>query len=136
MNHWLVKTEPDEYSWDDLVEEGKAMWDGIRNYAARKHLNGMQEGDLVLVYHSRTNPGVVGIAKVVREAYPDPTTEDDRWVAVELTAVEPLPPLSLKIIKNTPALAEIPLVRISRLSVQPVPEDAFALMVKLAKQQT
>lgn len=135
MNHWLVKTEPDEYSWDDLVREGNAVWDGVRNYAARKHLQGMEMGDLVLFYYSGKKAGIVGIAQVVRTAYPDPTTDDDRWVAVDLTAVEPLPLLPLKTIKNTPELAEIPLVRISRLSVQPVPADAFELMVNLAKQQ-
>ena len=84
MNYWLVKSEPSVYSWEQFLKDGKTCWDGVRNYAARMHLNGMKKGDLVMYYHSREGLEVVGTAKVVKESYPDPTTDDDRWVAVDL----------------------------------------------------
>jgi predicted RNA-binding protein with PUA-like domain len=132
MNYWLVKSEPDEYSFDDLIKEGKAMWDGIRNYAARNHLRGMKEGDLVLYYHSRQGLEVVGIARVAEEAYPDPTAEKGDWSVVDLEPVKRLErAVSLKEIKATPELQEIPLVRIGRLSVMPVSEEAFKLILEM-----
>ena len=103
MNYWLVKSEPFAYSYDDLVKDGKAMWEGVRNYAARNHLREMKKGDLVLYYHSREGLEVVGIAKVLTEAYPDPTAEKGDWSVVDLVPVKAFTqPVSLKAIKNTP----------------------------------
>ncbi len=131
--YWLVKTEPDTYSWQDLVRDGKTAWTGVRNYAARLHLNAMRPGDRVLVYHSMTEKAVIGIAEVTRAAFPDQTAEEPGWVAVELKAVEPLPrPVTLPEIKGQPVLAKMALLRISRLSVQPVARAEFEKIVKLA----
>ncbi len=136
MNYWLVKSEPDEYSFDDLIKEGKTMWDGIRNYAARNHLRGMKKGDLVLYYHSRKGLEVVGVSKVVKEAYPDPTAEKGDWSAVDLEPVKKLErPLTLKEIKATPELQELPLVRIGRLSVMPVQEEEFQLILQMGETE-
>lgn len=105
MNYWLVKSEPVKFSWDFFVSKGGDMWDGVRNYTARLHLVAMKEGDLVLFYHSNDGLEVVGIAKVVKEHYPDPTADDPRWVVVDLVPVEKLPkPVSLKTIKTDPIL--------------------------------
>lgn len=132
MNYWLVKSEPDEYSFDDLVKEGKTMWDGIRNYAARNHLRGMKKGDLVLFYHSRKGLEVVGISRVVEEAYPDPTAEKGDWSVVDLEPVKQLvQPVSLKEIKTRPELQDIPLIRISRLSVMPLEKDPFMRILEM-----
>jgi predicted RNA-binding protein with PUA-like domain len=134
MHYWLVKSEPDEYSFDDLIKEGKGMWDGIRNYAARNHLRGMKKGDLVLFYHSRQGLEVVGISRVVTEAYPDPTAEKGDWSVVDLEAVKKLTrSVSLKEIKATPELADIPLVRIGRLSVMPLEEEAFRRILEMGE---
>lgn len=136
MKHWLVKSEPFEYSYDDLVRDGKAMWEGVRNYAARNHLREMRVGDLVLYYHSREGLAVVGIAKVVREAYPDPTAEKGDWSVVDLVPVKAFErPVTLKEIKATPALSEIPLVRIGRLSVMPIPKKAFDLILRMGETE-
>ncbi|PHN06510.1 EVE domain-containing protein [Flavilitoribacter nigricans] len=136
MKYWLVKSEPFEYSYDDLVRDGKAMWEGVRNYAARNHLREMRVGDLVLYYHSRKGLAVVGIAKVVREAYPDPTAEKGDWSVVDLVPVKAFnQPVSLKAIKATPALSEIPLVRIGRLSVMPIPKKAFDLILRMGETE-
>jgi predicted RNA-binding protein with PUA-like domain len=132
MNHWLVKSEPDEYGFSDLQAEGTGCWDGVRNYAARNHLRNMRVGDLVLFYHSRKGLEVAGICKVVREAYPDPTAEKGDWSAIDLIAVKPLKqPVSLKSIKANPKLQEMPLVRIGRLSVMPVAEAEFREILKM-----
>lgn len=136
MNYWLVKSEPFEYSFDDLVSDGKAMWEGVRNYAARNHLREMRVGDLVLYYHSRKGLAVVGIAKVVREAYPDPTAEKGDWSVVDLVPVKPFTkPVSLQKIKTTPSLMDIALVRIGRLSVMPIPKPAFDLILDMGETE-
>ncbi|MVM37155.1 EVE domain-containing protein [Spirosoma sp. HMF3257] len=122
MNYWLVKSEPDVYGWHHFNEQGRAVWDGVRNYQARNNLKAMRLGDQVLFYHSVTNIGVVGLAKVVRESYPDPTSPEDlRWVVIELEPVMALDkPVSLARIKAEPLLANLSLIRQSRLSVMPV----------------
>ncbi len=126
MNYWLVKSEPFKYSWDLFVEKGRDHWDGVRNYQARNNLAAMKVDDLVFFYHSNEGMEIVGIAKVVREAYPDPTADDPRWVVVDLVPVEKLPrPVTLKEIKEDPLLQEIALVKLSRLSVQPVRKEEF-----------
>lgn len=134
MGYWLVKSEPAEYSYDDLVAEGVGMWDGVRNYAARKHLRGMEVGDLVLFYHSRQGLEIVGIAEVMKTAYPDPTAEKGDWSAVDLKAVKPfVKPVSLKVIKATPALQDLALVRIGRLSVMPVASNHFDRLLEMGE---
>jgi predicted RNA-binding protein with PUA-like domain len=127
-----VKSEPFKYSWDDLVEDGSTFWDGVRNHAARNHLAAMKKGDLVLYYHSNEGKEVVGVAKVTREVYPDPTTEDERWVVVDLAPVKPLrEPVGLAAIKAEPSLRDIPLVRQVRLSVMPLTKRAFDRILAL-----
>ena len=137
MNHWLVKSEPDHYGWADFVAQGRAVWDGVRNYQARNNLRLMRVGDPVLFYHSVTKPGVVGLAAVTREAYPDPTCPDDaRWSVVELTPTMPLArPVSLAQIKAEPLLANIALIRQSRLSVMPIRADEFELILSMNNYQ-
>ena len=132
--YWLVKQEPEDYSWDDFVRDGRTTWTGVRNYAARNNLKAMQPGDLVLFYHSGESKSVVGVAVVAKAAFPDPTTDEAGWVAVDLTPVEPLPqPVTLAQIKAEASLKEIALVRISRLSVQPLKAAEFAKIKKLGK---
>jgi len=134
--YWLVKQEPEDYSWDDFVRDGTTAWTGVRNYAARNHLKAMRAGDEVLFYHSGDAKCIVGTAKVKRAAFPDPTADspDEGWVAVELVPVRPLPaPVTLAQVKAEPALKDIALVRISRLSVQPVKPAEFARIAKLVK---
>ena len=134
MAYWLVKSEPFEYSYDDLVKDGKARWEGVRNYAARNHLRDMKKGDLVLYYHSREGLEVVGIAKVVEEAYPDPTAEKGDWSVVDLAPYKAFSKnVSLKDIKDTPELQEIPLVRIGRLSVMPLEKAAFMKILEMGE---
>ena len=134
MNYWLIKSEPDEYSYQDLVAEGTGMWDGVRNYAARNHLRSMKKGDLVLFYHSRQGLEVVGICQAVKEAYPDPTAEKGDWSAVDFKAVKPLKkPVPLSDIKKEPSLQEMPLVRIGRLSVMPVTEEEFKKVLEMGE---
>lgn len=130
--YWLFKSEPDVFSLEDLRKAKRTAWDGVRNYQARNNLAAMQKGDRVLVYHSVKEQAVVGIAEVVREAYPDPTTGDARWVAVDLAAVKALPrPVPLAEMKADRILRDIPLVRQSRLSVMPLPKAAFDRIVAL-----
>lgn len=132
MNYWLVKSEPEKYSWDKFVEDGRTFWDGVRNYAARNNLRGMQEGDLVLFYHSNEGKEVVGIAKVVKEACQDPTTDDTNWVVVELSPVEKLKkPVTLAQIKADENLKDIQLVKLSRLSVASIKPEEFDYILKL-----
>jgi len=134
MNHWLVKSEPDTYSWDDLVRDRRTDWTGVRNYAARLHLKAMAVGDAVYFYHSGEAKSVVGLAKVTKTAFPDKTADEEGWVAVELAAVKPLArPVTLAQIKAEPPLQDMKLVRESRLSVSPVKPAEFALIAKLAK---
>lgn len=132
--YWLVKSEPDAYSWDEFVRDGRTAWTGVRNYAARLNLRAMQVGDEVLYYHSNVGKNIVGIAKVTKTAFPDTTADEDGWVAVELVPVAPLKnPVSLEQIKTTPALKDIALIRQSRLSVMPLKPAEFALIKKLGK---
>src|SRR6187200_97521 len=131
MSYWLVKSEPDTYSWDDFVKEGQTCWSGIRNYAARLHLRNMKKGDEVLFYHSNEGTDIVGIAKVAKECYQDPTTDDDRWVAVDLKPHKKLKkPVSLATIKKDKRLSEMALVRIGRLSVQPVTDKEWKTIME------
>ncbi|MEN8182722.1 MAG: EVE domain-containing protein [Myxococcota bacterium] len=131
---WLVKSEPLKYSWEDLVRDRWTYWDGVRNYGARNHLAAMKQGDLVLYYHSQEGKEVVGVARVRRQAYPDPTADDERWVVVDLAPVCAFTePVSLTTIKADPKLREIPLVRQSRLSVMPIPKPAFDRILSLGR---
>ena len=130
--YWLVKSEPESYAWADLVRDGRTQWTGVRNFAARQHLNAMQRGDQVLFYESGKPKAVVGIAEVTRPAFPDETADEPGWVAVELKAVKPLAqPVTLAAIKAEPSLAKMALLRISRLSVQPVAKPEFTRIAKL-----
>ena len=132
--YWLVKSEPDSYSWADFVRDKKTAWTGVRNFAARLHLNAMRPGDRVFFYESMTTKAVVGTAEVSRAAFPDPTADEPGWVAVELKAGEPLAkPVTLSAIKAEPSLAKMALLRISRLSVQPVAREEFNRILKMAK---
>ncbi|MFP8880232.1 MAG: EVE domain-containing protein [Myxococcota bacterium] len=132
--YWLVKSEPDKYSWDDLVEDGSTYWDGVRNAQARNNLLAMKIGDAVLYYHSNVGKEVVGIAKVKKASYADPTTDDDRWVVVDLEPVRPLAePVTLAQVKADAALQKVPLVTHSRLSVMPIEKPAFERILKLGK---
>ena len=133
MNYWLVKSEPESYSWDTFVAKGKEMWDGVRNYAARNHMREMKLGDQVLFYHSNKGKEIVGIAKIVKEHYPDPTTDDDRWSVVELAPIEKLPKtVTLDQINQDETLSNMALLRQSRLSVQPVSQYAFDRILGMA----
>jgi predicted RNA-binding protein with PUA-like domain len=134
MKHfWLVKQEPSSYSWSDFVAEGRTSWTGVRNYAARNNLRRMQKGDEVLFYHSGEEKTVVGIAKVMRIAYPDSTADEGDWSTVDLAPVKPLNrPVTLREIKSNPRLKQIPLVRQSRLSVMPLAESEFREIVKVS----
>src|SRR4051812_23073648 len=134
MNHWLVKSEPETYSWDDLVRDKRTEWTGVRNYAARLNLNAMKPGDRVLFYHSGDSKSIVGLAKITKAAFPDKTADEDGWVAVELAAVAPLPaPVTLAQVKADALLKGMELVRQSRLSVSPVKPTEYAKILKLAK---
>src|ERR1043165_3546904 len=136
MAYWLVKSEPSSYSWDDLVKEGQTCWSGVRNYAARLHLRSMKKGDQVFFYHSNEGTNIVGIAKVVKEHYQDPTTDDDRWSAVDLKPVKKLKnPVSLETVKKDKRLANMALVRIGRLSTQPVTDKEWAAVMELAGEK-
>ncbi|RZL02211.1 MAG: EVE domain-containing protein [Pedobacter sp.] len=133
MKHWLVKSEPFKYSWDKFNEDGRTFWDGVRNYQARNNLREMQEGDLVLFYHSNEGKNVVGIAKVVKEAYQDPTTDDSNWVVVDLSPVEALQnPVSLEQIKAEDSLKDISLIRQGRLSVMPLKATEFDKILEMS----
>ena len=136
MAYWLAKSEPSTYSWDDLVKEKQTCWSGIRNYAARIHMRNMKKGDEVFFYHSNEGVEIVGIAKVIKEAYPDPTTDDDRWLAVDLKPVKKLKSsVSLDAIKKEKRLKEMALVRISRLSLQPVSDEEWEIVMKMAGEK-
>jgi len=136
VGHWLVKSEPFKYSWDQLVKDGSTFWDGVRNAQARNNLAAMRKGDRVLYYHSNEGKQVVGVAKVTRTAYPDPTSDDERWVVVDLAPERPLArPVTLAEIKADPELGDIPLVKQSRLSVMPIPKAAFDRIVAMGKKK-
>ncbi len=132
-NHWIVKSEPFKYSWDDFVNEQRGTWDGVRNYQARNNMMAMRQNDLVLFYHSNEGKEIVGLARVAREHYPDPTTEDTRWVVVDLEPVERFPKtVPLAKIKADTRLQNLSLVRQSRLSVLPLLREEFDILVGLA----
>ncbi len=136
MAYWLMKSEPDVFSWDDLVAKGEKgeEWDGVRNYQARNNMKAMELGDRVFFYHSNIGKEIVGIAEVCALAHPDSTTEDERWECVDIRAVEPLPrPVTLAEIKATPELSEMALVKAMRLSVQPVNEAEWTFVCRMAK---
>lgn len=131
MAKWLMKSEPQVYSWDDLVRERATEWDGVRNNAARLHLRAMKKGDEAFFYHSGEERAVVGIMKIAREGRPD--GEDGAWVSVRVEPVRALKPVTLKDIKAEPNLAKMELIRQSRLSVSPVREEEWALVLKMAE---
>lgn len=131
---WLVKSEPDAYSWADLVRDGGTVWSGVRNFQARNHLRAMRLGDRVLFYHSVTDKQIVGLATVTREAFPDPTAKEGDWSAVELKPVRPfVEPVALSQIKADPALRDLPLLKQSRLSVLPVAPTEFKRLLHLGQ---
>lgn len=137
MNYWLVKSEPFKYSWEQFVKDGQTFWDGVRNYAARNHLRAMKKGDQVLFYHSNEGLEVVGIAKVAKEAYQDPTTEETAWVVVDLKPYKKLKrAVSLQEMKKEKMLSAIPLIRIPRLSVMPLNELEFSKIIEMSERKS
>ena len=136
MKYWLVKSEPSTYSWDQFVKDKKTIWDGVRNYGARNNLDAMKLNDRVLFYHSVTGVEIVGIAKVSKESFQDPTTENPAWLSVELKPVKKLnKPVSLKDIKSDKRLQNMALVRLGRLSVQPVTESEWFIIMEYAGEK-
>ncbi|NMM49478.1 EVE domain-containing protein [Marinigracilibium pacificum] len=134
MNYWIIKSEPEEYSFQDLVKEKKGVWSGVRNYQARNNLNNMKVGDKLLFYHSGKNAGIVAIAEVAKESYPDPTANDDKWTAVDVKPVEELNnKVTLKEIKNHDIMADSLLVRQSRLSVIPLNKEEYDFIINLSQ---
>jgi len=133
-NHWLVKQEPESYSWETFVQEKETAWTGVRNFQARNNLRAMKKGDFVLFYHSGDAKEVVGLAKVTKEAYPDPSATEGDWSAVDLAPLKPLrQPVTLQTVKSDEILRQMPLVRNSRLSVSPATPAQFARVLELAK---
>ncbi|MEO6730562.1 MAG: EVE domain-containing protein [Ferruginibacter sp.] len=136
MAYWLVKSEPFKYSWDQLVKDKQTSWDGVRNYAARNHLQAMAKGDEVLFYHSNEGVEIVGIAKVAKEAYQDPTTEETAWVVVDLKPFKKLKKaVTLAQVKADKRLSEMALVRLGRLSVQPVTTEEWKIIMEMAGEK-
>jgi len=136
MNYWLVKSEPFKYSWEQFLEDGKTFWDGVRNYAARNNLREMKKGEKVLFYHSNEGLCVVGIAEVLKESYPDPTIDDERWLAVDLKPVKTLKqPVTLAEMKQMPGLEQMDLIRIGRLSVCKLTEKEYKTVVKMGGEK-
>ena len=134
MPHWLIKSEPFKYSWDQFVADKQTFWDGVRNYAARNNLKAMKKGDEAFFYHSNEGLEIVGIAKVAKEAYQDPTTDDPNWVVVDFKPVKKLKnPVSLATIKAEKRLEGIALVRLGRLSVSPVTDHEWEVIMELSK---
>jgi predicted RNA-binding protein with PUA-like domain len=132
LNYWLVKSEPIKYSWDKFLKDGSTFWDGVRNYQARNNLKAMKSGDMVLFYHSNEGMEVKGVATVIKEAYQDPTTKDDKWVAVDLQPVMTLnKPVPLSLIKVDPLLKDIALVRQGRLSVMSLKREEYDRILEL-----
>ncbi len=137
MAYWLVKSEPFKYSWEQFEKDGQTFWDGVRNYAARNNLKAMKKGDLVLWYHSNEGLEIVGIAKVIKEHYQDPTTEEEAWVVVDLKPHKKLKkPVSLTQVKADKSLSNMALVRLGRLSVQPVTNEEWAVVMELAETKS
>jgi len=136
MNYWLVKSEPFKYSWEQFVKDGKTFWDGVRNYAARNNLRTMAKGDKVFFYHSNEGLAVVGIAEVLKTAYPDPTIDDERWVAVDLKPLKPLKRhVTLAEMKQQPGLENLSLIRQGRLSVCNVTEKEFKIILGMSGEK-
>lgn len=136
MNHWLVKSEPFKYSWDQFVKDKKAVWDGVRNYAARNNMRAMKKGDLVFFYHSNEGLEIVGIAKVTKEAYQDPTTDDTAWSVVEIAPFKALKhPITLADIKADKKLADMQIIKLSRLSVSAVKPHEFDHILALSEKK-
>lgn len=136
MAYWLVKSEPFVYSWNQFVKDKSTRWDGVRNYSARINLRAMKKGDQVFFYHSNEGTAIVGIAKVIKEAYPDPTAKEGEWVAVDLSPVKAFRnPVTLAQVKADKRLSEMALVRISRLSVSPVTEKEWKTVLDIAGMQ-
>jgi predicted RNA-binding protein with PUA-like domain len=136
MAYWLIKSEPFKYSWDQFVKDKQTFWDGVRNYAARNNLRAMKKGDEVFFYHSNEGVEIVGIAKVAKEAYQDPTTEDAAWLVVDFKPVRKLKKaVSLDAIKKDPRLANMDLVRLGRLSVQAVKEEEWKIVMEMAGEK-
>ena len=136
MSYWLVKSEPFKYSWDQFVADKKTFWDGVRNYGARNNLKAMKKGDEVLFYHSNEGVEIVGIAKVVKEFYQDPTTDEEAWVVVDLKPVKKLKnPVTLAMVKVEKRLANMDLVRLGRLSVQTVKPEEWEVVMELAGER-
>jgi predicted RNA-binding protein with PUA-like domain len=135
MAHWLIKSEPSVYSWQQFKKDGSTTWDGVRNYTARNNLRTMKKNDEVFYYHSNEGMEIVGIAKVSKEAFQDPSTTEEAWVAVELTPLKQLSqPVTLSTIKNHAHLKEMALVKLSRLSVQPVTGEEWKIIMELSKK--
>jgi len=136
MAYWLIKSEPFKYSWDQLVKDKQTFWDGVRNYAARNNLKAMKKGEEVLFYHSNEGVEIVGIAKVAKEFYQDPTTEDEAWVVVDFKPFKKLKKsVTLAQVKTDNRLANMDLVRLGRLSVQSVKEDEWNIIMELAEEK-
>lgn len=136
MAYWLIKSEPFKYSWDQFVLDKQTTWDGVRNYAARNNLRDMKKGDLAFFYHSNEGVEIVGIAKVAKEAYQDPTTDNPAWLVVDFKPVRKLKnPVPLEVIKKDPRLAQMDLVRLGRLSVQTVKEDEWWIVMEMAGEK-
>ena len=136
MNYWLVKSEPSAYSWDQLNKDKKTSWTGVRNFAARNNLKSMKKDDEVLFYHSNEGMEIVGIAKVIKESYPDTTAEDGNWITVDLKPHKKLnQPVKLADVKNDKRLQDMALVRLGRLSVQPVSEKEWKIIMELAGEK-
>lgn len=134
MNYWLMKTEPGNYSWDDLLRDEWTYWDGVRNYQARNNMNAMKIGDKAFIYHSVNEKTVVGIAEIIKESYQDPTTDDERWTCVDIKPLNQLKkPIELADIKSQDMLSEMVLVKNSRLSVQPVKKEEFDKIVEMSE---
>src|SRR5690348_3122488 len=135
MNYWLVKQEPESYSWSDFVKDGKTAWTGVRNFAARLNLRAMKKGDLVFYYHSNVGKEIVGLAQVAKEAYPDPTATEGDWSCVDLIPVRPLAkPVGLDTMKSDKILKEMKLVKQSRLSVSPVTKEQYERITELSRR--
>jgi predicted RNA-binding protein with PUA-like domain len=136
MAHWLIKSEPFKYSWDQFVKDKQTFWDGVRNYAARNNLRDMKIGDEVFFYHSNEGLEIVGIAKVAKEAYQDPTTDEDAWVVVDFKPVRKLKkPVTLAQMKTDKRLANMDLLRLGRLSVGKVTDEEWKVVLELSEQQ-
>ena len=135
MNYWLVKSEPESYSWSAFVKDGKTAWTGVRNFAARLNLRAMKKDDLVFYYHSVTGKEIVGLARVTKEAYPDPTATEGDWSCVDLVPAKPLKrPVGLETMKKDKILKEMKLIRIGRLSVSPVTKEQYGRIMELSSE--